>query len=315
MILLSLRLHNWRQFRGTTPEIHFSAPGSRPVTVLFGTNGAGKTSILNAFTWTLYDSTTRGFLFPEQIVNKSAIRDASPGETIEAWAEIRFRHLGNTYLVRKTTRVIREADEPQTTPSTETSTELQFCSEDGVWQQEPRVAEAIGRVLPLDLHTYFFFDGERIERIVRPDARERADIANATKMLIGLEVLERAMRHLKAAQRHLEKEYKSIGDAETVELISEKERIETERDSKLDRLTELERNISGHRSVKEELEERLRHLNEVKSVQERRDFLNGERDAKRQSLTNIGRELSELISARGYTVYMLELRNSYEKNH
>ena len=110
MNLISLRMQNFRQFLGTTPEIRF-ANGKKNVTAFFGTNGAGKTALLNAFTWTLYDTTTRGFLYPDQIINKAAIRQAKPGEKVEAWVEIKFDHLGKKYVLRKTYRAVRTENE------------------------------------------------------------------------------------------------------------------------------------------------------------------------------------------------------------
>ena len=313
MILQSIRLHNWRQFKGTTPEIQFSRSSSRPVTVFFGTNGAGKTAILNAFTWTLYNSTTRGFLFPEEIVNKSAIWEASPGGTVTGWVQIKLKHHHNRYLIKKTVHVQRGTGEIETTRTLGPTTELRWCGPDGRWQTGSEVAESIGRILPAALHTYFFFDGERIERIVRPGKQEKADIAQATKMLFGLEVLERAVRHLNAARKELEFEYASIGDAQTVKLLDKKAEIEADIERCKNRLEELQQNIAGHRNVKEELENRLRCLRDVKAIQERRDHLKAEQDQRTVSLRRINAELSELISGKGYTVYAADACRSYKQ--
>src|SRR5450759_2343065 len=122
-------MQNFRQFLGTTPEIHF-ASGDKKVTVIFGTNGAGKTAILNAFTWTLYDSTTRGFLFPEQIINKAALRQSKPGDTVEAWVEIKFDHLGKKYVLRKTHSAIRTMNEGEVVRRVSDMKSLQWAGED-----------------------------------------------------------------------------------------------------------------------------------------------------------------------------------------
>lgn len=67
MKLTKLRLHNFRQFYGTTPPIVFSTDPGR-VTVIHGANGAGKTALLNALTWVLYESFSRGFQLEDQLV-------------------------------------------------------------------------------------------------------------------------------------------------------------------------------------------------------------------------------------------------------
>jgi DNA sulfur modification protein DndD len=311
VILLSLRLHNWRQFNGTTPEIKFGASGNKPITVFFGTNGAGKTALLNAFTWTLYDSTTRGFLFPEQIVNKAAIRDAKPSDTVEGWVELKFQDADNKFTIRKTDRVRRGPNGSEYVTIGEATTELQWCGVDGNWKTEPAVADSIGRILPSDLHTYFFFDGERIERIVTPEAQEKADIANATKKLFGLEVLERALHHVGEARKTLEKELKSIGDDQTVTLLKEKEEVEASIEQQQRRSGELAKNIAGHRAIEGELQDRLRKLQEVKEIQERRDRLNAEHEKRAASLLQSNTDVSSLISSRGYVVYINSACQSY----
>jgi len=308
--LISLRMHNFRQFLGTTTEIRF-ASGKKNVTAIFGTNGAGKTAILNAFTWTLYDSTTRGFLFPEQITNKAALRQAKPGDIVESWVEIKFDHLGNKYVLRKTHRAIRTKNEGEAVSQDNDVKTLQWAGEDGQWRTENSIADVIGRMLPVDLHTYFFFDGERIERLVQPTKEEQADIANATRKLMGIEVLERASRHLGSSKKTLEKELEAIGDPETVKLLQEKTEIELVIHGQNVRVAELSRNLGGHRARREELEKRLRELHEVRSIQERRDQLNRDREARKTALIQTGQDLSNLVSSRGYSVFIEPASVSY----
>jgi len=308
--LISLRMHNFRQFLGTTPEIRF-ASGKKNVTVIFGTNGAGKTAILNAFTWTLYDSTTRGFLFPDQIINKAALRKAKPGDTVEGWVEIKFDHLGKKYVLRKTHRAIRTKNEADVVNQDNDVRSLQWAGEDGQWRTETSISDVIGRILPVDLHTYFFFDGERIERLVQPTKEEQADISNATRKLLGIEILERASRHLTSSKKILEKDLEAIGDPETVKLLKEKTEIEIIIHGHEVRASELGRNLVGHRARKEELEKRLRELHEVKSIQERRDQLNKDVEARKAALIQTGQDLSNLISSRGYSVFIQPASVSY----
>ena len=52
MILKSVKIQNYRVYRG--PEEFEIASGDKNVTVIQGTNDAGKTTMLNAITWCLY---------------------------------------------------------------------------------------------------------------------------------------------------------------------------------------------------------------------------------------------------------------------
>ncbi len=55
MKLTSIKLCNFRSFYGKTPEVTLAGGNIRNTTMIYGSNGAGKTSILNAFTWVLYE--------------------------------------------------------------------------------------------------------------------------------------------------------------------------------------------------------------------------------------------------------------------
>ncbi|MFM8009176.1 MAG: hypothetical protein ACKO86_30630, partial [Dolichospermum sp.] len=57
------------------------------------------------------------------------------------------------------------------------------------------------------------FDGERIEEIVR--SHNKAEIAEAIRIFLGVEVIELSIKHLKEAKKSLETEFKNIGDSET----------------------------------------------------------------------------------------------------
>ena len=48
-----MRLVNYRQYRGEN-LIEFSTSEDEPITIIQGTTGAGKTTILNAMYWCLY---------------------------------------------------------------------------------------------------------------------------------------------------------------------------------------------------------------------------------------------------------------------
>ncbi|MGB3760521.1 MAG: AAA family ATPase, partial [Rivularia sp. (in: cyanobacteria)] len=53
MKLTSIKLCNFRSFYGKTCEITLAGTSSNNTTIIYGNNGAGKTSLLNAFTWVL----------------------------------------------------------------------------------------------------------------------------------------------------------------------------------------------------------------------------------------------------------------------
>ncbi|MEP0886464.1 ATP-binding protein, partial [Trichocoleus sp. ST-U3] len=96
MKLTSIKLFNFRQFYGKTPEI-LLASGEQNTTIIHGNNGAGKTTLLNAFTWVLYEKFTAAFASEEQLVNKRAIAEAKLKESVDCWVELGFEHHNRRY--------------------------------------------------------------------------------------------------------------------------------------------------------------------------------------------------------------------------
>ena len=309
MNLISLKLHNFRQFYGTAPEIRFG-DGKKNVTVLHGGNGAGKTAILNAFTWAFYEEHTKGFLLPAEIVCKRAIREAEKGQIVEARAEVQFSNNGIRYALTRSAQVLKaSSDEWEVQDGS--SAMLQYAGPDGNWHNADSVADTIGRILPKDLHTYFFFDGERIERIAQPTKADRANLAGATKKLLGVEILHRSGEHLNKVRRDLEKELQKIGDPETQELLKEKTELEEVLQSINDRNEELQRNLEGLKGTKDAIEGQLRALEEVKNLQLRRDHLNEDLESRCRSLAQNGESLKSEVSANGYAVFLLEAAEAF----
>jgi len=70
MKLMSIKLCNFRQFYGKTPEIVLAC-GERNTTILFmATTEQGKHTLLNAFTWVLYENLVLPLLHEDKLVNK-----------------------------------------------------------------------------------------------------------------------------------------------------------------------------------------------------------------------------------------------------
>ena len=260
MKLISIKLFNFRCFYQQTPEIVLARADDRNITIMHGNNGTGKTSLLNAFTWVLYDKFTAAFADSEQLVNRQAISEAQPKQPIDCWAEVLFEHDGKRYRVKRQCRAYKsEGNGERSIEYTKSELYLQVAGDDGRWVIQNQSPEAIiNGILPKSLHQYFFFDGERIEQIVRSDNRN--EIAEATKKLLGVQVLDNAIKHIKEAKKSLEDELKNIGDAQTKNLISQKQKIDhdiVEIDSKLQ---EIEQESEHQAHLRRDISQRLAEL-------------------------------------------------------
>jgi DNA sulfur modification protein DndD len=303
MRLTSIKLCNFRSFYGKTPEIILANGDIRNTTMIYGSNGAGKTSILNGFTWVLYEKFSAAFASTEQLVNKRAIAESQPGQPVECSVEIGWEHENMRYRAKRGCRVYKNQSDFIETGKTQLT--MWLGGDDGQWKIPNQLPEEIiTQILPLSLHQYFFFDGERIEEIVR--SHNKAEIAEAIRIFLGVEVIELSIKHLKEAKKSLETELKNIGDSETKQLLTKQQKQELEIETINKRQTEINQELEYQQVFKKEVSNKLRELSAVKELQEKRQNLESQRDSLRSELKKTRENLKKVISARGYTVLLTE---------
>ena len=309
MKLTSIKLCNFRSFYGTTPEILLAVGDNRNTTIIHGNNGSGKTSLLNAFTWVLYEKFTAAFASTEQLVNKRSIAEAQKGQAVECWVEVAWEHEGKRYRVKRSCRVYKNDIDFE---ASKTELRMWVCEDDGQWyipNQNPD--NIINQILPASLHQYFFFDGERIEEIVRCD--KKAEIAEATKIFLGVEVINRSIRHLGEAKKSLENELKAIGNAETKQLLRKQEKIEQDSERITNRQTEIQKELEYQHTLKKETSNRLLELVAAKELQDRWKSLELQKAENQEAFKKNKEALKKIISARGYTVMLSDTTSQFRK--
>ena len=303
MKLISIKLFNFRCFYQQTPEIVLARLDDRNITIMHGNNGTGKTSLLNAFTWVLYEKFTSAFGDSEQLVNRQAIAESQLNQPVECWAEVLFEHDAKRYRVRRLTRAYQLANNGEKNIQyNKSELFLQVAGDDGRWVTQNHPEAVINGILPKSLHQYFFFDGERIEQIVRSD--NRYEIAEATKKLLGVQVLDNAIKHLKEARKSLEDELKSIGDAQTKTLISQKQNLESNSTEFEVRIKEIEQELEAQNQLKISCNQRLTELGGIDEIQKRREALEQQERENRSNLRGLKNQLKTDISTKGYSVFL-----------
>src|SRR5437667_5082659 len=102
MKLTALTVDNFRQFYGRQ-RITFARTEDRNVTVVHGANGAGKTALLNAFTWGFYKQFTPAFEAPDHLVNERAWSEARQSQEVSTRIVIEFEHEDRNYTLERVT--------------------------------------------------------------------------------------------------------------------------------------------------------------------------------------------------------------------
>ena len=309
MKLISIRLCNFRQFYEKTPEITL-ASGRRNTTIIHGSNGSGKTTILNAFTWVLYEKFTAAFASPNFLINKRAILEANFGVSVECWVEVQFEHENKRYQLKRKCYGYR--DQHDRVQSSQSQLFMLVAGDDGRWYpplQQPN--DVIEKILPESLHQYFFFDGERIDHIFREGKNNH--IAEDTKELLGVKVLDRGIEHLKKAKRTLQEELRVIGDTETKKLLREQTRLEKEHDILAQKQQEIEQSLTQYQQIKRAISERLLELSGAEELKQLKARLEVQEKSIRDKLLESKQNLKQVISSRGYTVFLTEITGEFHR--
>jgi len=211
MKLEKLKLTNYRQYKDC--EIEFPRHDSRKhITVIEGVNGAGKTNILNAVTWCLYNkemhlsSKNKGL----PIVNNSALMNAKVDQVIQVVVEIDILDNERKRTIFKRTLSVRittkEGGFVLVRDNANMLTVHYQRNNDYVAASTPD--HRIWRFAPKEIHEYFFFDGERLNHyFTNPESDTiRDEVFNISQ----LSLFEKVITHLEARSNEYSKQLRDI---------------------------------------------------------------------------------------------------------
>ena len=311
MKLVSLELVNFRQFYGRQ-QLHFAdTDGGRNVTVVHGFNGAGKTALLNAFTWCLYEETTSGFKMKDQLVNELAIASAEVGEHVPCSVALTFEAMFADGNVRKPAlwHVVRDASAVKTGPKSyeRSAPRLSLTITDSTGEtsvvdgdRTDRVRQdRIEQLLPKSLYPFFFFDGERMEYMARQE--NKAEVEKGVRTLLDIEVYERGAEHLRGPlAKELGKEIRSGSNKQLNDAIEKREQKVAEQQQLEVRAAELQSQIDALQDEIQRYDIRLNAVRELGALGDRRRVLQDQQKEIADRTEKINSEMAKLISRDGY---------------
>lgn len=307
MKLNYLQLCNFRQFYGKTPQLKF-ASGTRNTTVIYGNNGAGKTSILNAFTWVLYEKFTAAFAAPELLVNQRSLVEAAPEQAVECWVELQFERDRKIYQLKR--KCYASQNSQHQISYTQAHLFMLVAGDDGRWYPPLESPEdIINRILPASLHQYFFFDGERIDGFFRQN--HHTNLAEDTKELLGVKVLDRGIEHLKKAKRTLQEELAELGDVQTKQLLKEQINLEQDLEISNQQIAKITKEVAELEQRKANLSRQLLEISGVAEIQKLKLKLVKQQKLIKQNLLQQKQELKTLLSRDSYRIFLLGISDRY----
>ncbi len=191
MKIKTIEYENFRNFK-EHGEISCSTDGK--ITVIYGKNGDGKTTLHQLFQWVFYGTVHFNKTTTDQLYNLSFEAEQDYNSTFDVLGRIDFEHDGCEYsLTRKYT--YKKGLENSEKIAEDVS--LQKMDEDYNWRRVDRPLETIEKMLPSGLSEYFFFDGERMIADLRVKGKDSAGkLRKALYSMFDLDVIESAINHI-----------------------------------------------------------------------------------------------------------------------
>jgi DNA sulfur modification protein DndD len=260
---------------------------NRPIVLIGGMNGGGKTTLLDALQLALYGKlaqcSNRGDLAYDEFLTRSVHRKNAKHSAIELTFSHTAAGIKHSYRLRRSW-------------SAQDGRERLEIHHGGGLNADltDNWAEHIEGLLPLRLSRFFFFDGEKIESLA--DLEKSADVlSTAVHSLLGLDLVDQVTADLQVLERRKKADQKS--DAEKEELA----RL----DENLAAVKERQRDLVQRRaSAQNSLDRAIKRFKNAESKYEqiggaafeKRKEIEGKRHSKAERLAVLDDELREIAA-------------------
>jgi DNA sulfur modification protein DndD len=198
MFIKNITLENFRQYKNKH-TIDFGTSQDKNVTVILGENTSGKTTLLQAFNWVLYGKAN--FKTKDFLLNLELAQDLKLYESKYVKVKLVLIHNSTEYTIERSQEYKKTSVDVIAMQAEQSIT---YKDKDGQTKfiDSHDLEDTVNKIIPEELTSYFFFDGERIENLGRNEKKGKEDLARAVKTVLGLEALNNAVEHLSVGHKH-----------------------------------------------------------------------------------------------------------------
>lgn len=191
MKISKIEFENFRNFKDHG-EIRCSTDGK--VTIIYGRNGDGKTTLHQLFQWVFYGKVHFNKTTTDRLYNHQYESEAALGEEFPVLGCIDFEHEGKKYSAR---RMYTYKKGLQESVKVAEDFSVSVEDEDHNWRRVDNPRDVIEKLIPSGLSDYFFFDGESMIADLRVKGRDSADkLKSALYSMFDLDIIEAALNDI-----------------------------------------------------------------------------------------------------------------------
>jgi len=218
-------LKNFRAYAGEI-EFDLSLDPLKTITIIHGEMGLGKTTILDAIYWCLYNKerSKKGIdvITEEGIINTNILENLRIKDKEETFVEILLHdEEGIRFKIRRGIKFSKQTESTDRIPNESLGgkvpggmdfspyVEFHYLTPSGlesdwvVFTIEEKVQEEIEKIFPEALSSYFLFDAELLNDFFYTEADEH--VKNGIEKISGLPILDDTKDHLKNTARLIQK--------------------------------------------------------------------------------------------------------------
>lgn len=281
MLLQSIELKNFRQF--VDEKIDFSTDPDRNVTLIIGENGTGKTTFAQAFFWCLYGTTE---FTDKNMINRVVAEKMTPDQTVTVSVNLKLKHGSADYEIIRTQEYKKSYSNKVTGANSVQNIAVKSADGNTRYLKTLECESEIKKILPKELSNYFFFDGERIEKMSKEIAsgKKSSGFSTAVVGLTGLNAFLEAIKHLsptstKSVIGKFNNEYTSDSSGKMQSYTKEIEVLQDKIIKIENRLTEIDEELDSARISKAKFEDDIKQYADGEKLQNERDSLNKQLNA------------------------------------
>lgn len=287
-----LELNNFSSYFGEH-NIDFDCSPDKPVIIVLGGTGQGKTTLFDAINWALYGTDYEITLKEKRnrmildYVNETALQVAQQkNQFVEMSCTLYFEHGGRHYYITQSLAAgaYLEGSSLKAKQSDRTTVLYEILSS-GSHKAIKYDSLFLDTILPNNVKDYFLFDGDRIYNLSLPGSSQ--EVRDAIYRVVDLELLSNARDHLRdvATEYRRDARRESKGDLTAVEEQYEKE---YERLEKLKQeINRLEEEQIAIESQIKKLEAELESIPDSSELQNRRSGLRSKAEQLERQLTEV----------------------------
>lgn len=279
MLLRSIKLENFRQF--VNESIEFSTDENQNVTLIIGDNGTGKTTFTQAFFWCLYGETS---FTDKNLLNRKISEEMTPDQKVTVKVVLKLTHGSADYEIVRTQEYKKSYSNKISAANTVLNVSVKLADGNTRYLKALECESEIKKILPKELSNYFFFDGERIEKMGKEIAsgKKSNSFATAVVGLTGLNGTLAALDHLSPSKPassvigRITSGY--IGDSagKIKQLTEDIDKLQEKLNGIESRLGEIEGEIDAAETTRAQCETDIRQFDESAKLQGDRERLEKE---------------------------------------